>query len=151
MALAFGLVVGGLMLTEGADGAEVYRRALVTYVKTFSPDPGVATAVTVVNVNRYRSCNVRVDFVPQGTPSSPACRLSASLAPGVARDFCTNDQGGQFTQCESTCSPDLSNFEGKAIVSSSDGCGNIAIDARISWLSGITGQAISNPNIVPLR
>jgi hypothetical protein len=136
--------------------AALTKRALVTFFKSRLDEPSAATAVTVVN-NSGRTCRVRVDWFVQSEPDEPACSTSLSLAPGVARDFCSREIPDALTTCNSTCDPELEFEEGKAIVSSTSGaaCGNGAVDARVYYTAGEEPdadlQAISNPRVVPLR
>ncbi|MGH9956526.1 MAG: hypothetical protein ACREBC_05270 [Pyrinomonadaceae bacterium] len=70
----------------------------------------------------------------------------------LAHDFCSRHLLSNITTCNSTCDPELTFTEGKAIVSSNKGCWRIGLDARVYYTAGDTTDrgvaAVSNPKIV---
>lgn len=142
--------------TRTGGGGALTKRAQVTFFKSRIDTTSAATAITVVNTSN-RSCRVRVDWFRQSDPDDAECSTSLSVAPGVARDFCSRKSPGSLTTCNSTCDRELEFEEGMAIVSSTSGaaCGNVAVDARVYYTAGeeFDGDlaAINNSRVVPLR
>jgi hypothetical protein len=127
----------------------VVARYLVTYLKSRTDAPRSATVVTVTRQSNS-ACEVKIDWYIGFTPDTLACTTTATLAPGVTHDFCSRGLLSNITTCNSTCDPELTFTEGKAIVSSA--CSRIGVESRVYYTTGETSDtgvsAVSNPNIV---
>jgi hypothetical protein len=129
------------------------NRYLVTYMHSQTRTAiRSATVVTVTNQSS-RSCQVKIEWFVGFGPDTPVCTTTAVVAPRVTHDFCSRNLTVDITACNSTCDPELTFDEGKAIVSSSEdvSCGLIGVEARVYYTTGErdTGvSAISNPKIV---
>jgi hypothetical protein len=153
-------------LAADDDGAEKYvgplslspftffprPRYLVTFIKSRTTDPiRTATAVSVTNnVNSGRTCGVSVEWF-RGFESTPACTTTFSLEAGFQTDFCSRGIPDALTTCNSTCAPELTFHEGKAVVKSD--CKQLGVSARVYYTTEATDSAvtaISDSGIVPL-
>jgi hypothetical protein len=133
-------------------------RYVVTFIKSNNPNNAPirsATVVTVVNQSKDHACNVQVEWFGDLSPSTPACTLTATLNPGIVRQFCSRFLPATITNCVSSefiCTQAGSLPQGKAIVSSTTGfdCSLIAVDARVYYTTpGDTAiSAISNSKVV---
>jgi hypothetical protein len=158
--VALVLVVCGVLYDSVL--AQEKPRYLVTYVRSLAlQNPLIqrsATVVTVVNQSSL-SCDVQVEWFA-GNATSPLCTvITNGVAPGAPLNFCTRPLPGSVTTCSDACDPPiLGNFQGKAIVSSSEGlsqgfdeCSLIAVDARVYYMalgSDAAVSAISNSKVV---
>jgi hypothetical protein len=93
---------------------------------------------------------VKIDWFLGFTPDTPACTTTAALAPGVTHDFCSRSLLANIASCNSTCDPELTFTEGKAIVSSGP-CSRIGVESRMYYTTGDTSDtsvaAINNPRL----
>ena len=115
------------------------ERFIVTYVKSWNVEhcPRVLTAITVVNRSGI-SCNVDVEFSAGSSAGNSACSIGTLLAPRSASSFCTREGVGTVAQaigCKLACSPELTSFEGKALISTNAAgdCANLGVVARVYY------------------
>jgi hypothetical protein len=125
-------------------------RYLVTYMNSQTADRiRSATAVTVTNQSPSH-CLVGVSYFKGFSPnSSPVCSTSFIIPPEFTVDFCSRNLPLALTVCNSTCSPELTFDEGRAIVSST--CREIGVSGRVYYTSGDDDgevAAISDSKIV---
>lgn len=127
------------------------KRYLVTYLKSRTDAPRSATVVTVTN-RLNDSCRVRIRWFQGFNPDTPACTTTEVVDSGVTHDFCSRDLLANITTCNSTCDPELTFTEGKAIVSSNQSCSGIGVDSRVYYTNGDTSDtgvaAVSNPQVL---
>jgi hypothetical protein len=118
-------------------------RYLVTYMNSQTGDRvRSATVVTVTNQSPD-ACRVAVSYFKGFAPnSSPVCSTSFSIPPDVTVDFCSRNLPGAITVCNSTCSPELTLDEGRAIVSST--CREIGVSGRVYYTSGDDDGEVSS-------
>lgn len=128
--------------TEEAYGGQ--PRYLVTFMKSRTTDP-IRTA-TVVSVTNQASgtCQISVDWF-RGFETSPACTTTFVLGAGFQTDFCSRTIPDALTTCNTTCTPELTFHEGKAVVSSStrDDCRSIGVSARVYYTSGSADDEVT--------
>jgi hypothetical protein len=104
-------------------------RYLVTFMKSRTTDPiRTATAVSVTNQVSGHTCGVSVDWF-RGLDSTPSCPTTFSLEAGFQTDFCSRAIPDALTTCNSTCAPELTFHEGKAVVKSD--CKQLGVSARV--------------------
>jgi hypothetical protein len=125
-------------------------RYLVTYMNSqIGGRIRSATVVTVTNQSSS-SCWVAVSYFKGFTNNaSPVCSTSFSMSADFTIDFCSRNLPGEITFCNSTCSPELTLDEGRAIVSST--CREIGVSGRVYYTSGANDEemgAISDSKIV---
>lgn len=138
--------------TSDLQGSEpVVKRYLVTYLKSRTDAPRSATVVTVTNQSN-KSCRVKIDWFQGFIPDTSACTTTAVVDRGVTHDFCSRNLLSNITSCNSSCNPELTFTEGKAIVSSNKTCRSIGVESRVYYTDGDTSDtgvaAVSNPKIV---
>lgn len=129
------------------------NRYLVTYTHSQTTTALRSATVVAVTNQSSRSCQVKIEWFFGLDPDMPACTTTAAVPPRFTFDFCSRNLPFDITACNSTCAPELTFYEGKAIVSSSEeaSCGLIGVEARVYYTTGDrdTGvSAISNPKIV---
>jgi hypothetical protein len=144
------LVVSGVMyptavLGQRADGGfeeavgiqarphgHTTRRYLVTYMSSqagLNLPTQSATVVTVTNQSD-RSSVVTIDWFKEFATTS-ACTTTFVLESELTTDFCSRSLPLVLTVCNSTCSPELTFDEGRAVVSSQTE--RIAVSARVYY------------------
>lgn len=145
---------GGIAAASARHATEpVVQRYLVTYLKSLTDVPRSATVITVTNQST-EPCDVKIDWFKGFEPDTPACTTTAVVDVGITHDFCSRELLSNITTCNSTCDPELTVTEGKAIVSSSlsRACSPIGVESRVYYTTGETSDtgvaAVSNPKIV---
>lgn len=125
-------------------------RYLVTYMN--SQTGGRTRSATVVSITNQSptSCRVSVSFYKGfSSNSAPVCTTNFSITPDFTVDFCSRNLPSEITVCNSTCAPELTADEGRAIVGAT--CKEIAVSSRVYYLSGQADEqmtAITDSKIV---
>ncbi len=117
-------------------------RYLVTYMNSQTEDRIRSATVTTVTNQSDSTCRVAVSYFKGFTKNlSPVCSTNFSISPDFTVDFCSRNLPGPITTCNSTCSPELTFDEGRAIVSSN--CREIGVSSRVYYISGANDDGIS--------
>jgi hypothetical protein len=123
------------------------KRYLITYMNSQTGEAiRSATVVTVTNQSGG-TCDVTVQWF-KGFLFTPECTTTfVGLENELTADFCSRSLPFTITSCNSTCDPELTFDEGRAVVSSStetaDGpdCSKIAVSARVYYTAGEEGDS----------
>ena len=140
-----------LVATIAEDGPLV-ARYIVTFIKSRTTDPLRSATVVSVTNQAESICQVSVEWVRGFLPPG-ACTTTVHLEAGITTDFCSRVIPAPLTTCNTTCDPELTFHEGRAVVHSSTekGCGRIGVSARVYYTTGDaddTLAAISDSKIV---
>lgn len=133
-------------------------RYLVTYMNSDAVSSGIhaATVVTVTNL-AGRACNVSVRWFRGVRPGRICTTNLNALASNRTVEFCSRNLPIPVTQCNSTCSPEITFGEGRAVVASSKAsarCARLGVSARVYYSSDISNseiQAITDSRVLRLR
>ena len=74
-----------------------------------------------------------------------ACTTTLVLGPGQTGEHCSRALPGAVTICNATCAPNLTAYEGSAIVGAANvsTCAALAISARTYHTTGATDTAVA--------
>lgn len=133
--------IGGFGPIDDVIGIPTTPRYLVTYMNSQTGSRvRSATAVSVTNQTNT-TCRVTVSYFKGLTnDSSPVCSSQFSIPSRFTIDYCSRNLPTSVTTCNSTCNPELTFDEGRAIVAST--CRDIGVSARVYYTSGDGDEAV---------
>lgn len=125
------------------------RLYLIGYLNSDTSEANrTATVISITN-QAQGPCEVSVDWFKGLDPNSAVCATVTTINAGETQEHCSRDLPGAIAVCQSTCDPNLTFEEGKAVVNLHETCflsvdsRRLAVDARLYHTTGDADDAVS--------